>query len=116
MQISVEILRTNGQHETLTIEKGRGLMRAIAEAIGALPGGLGTVNLRDGRVMLIDDNGYVTEERIVSENPLVVKLVPMAAKKPPNADATQLYWNICRPGTTHQIVGDAAVVWDRDFA
>lgn len=116
MQITIEILRTSGKHETLSLERGRDLMNEIAKAIGARV--LDTVNLRDGRVMLIDDDGYVVHEQRVArpDGGTLVKMVPMAAKKPPNADATQLYWNICKPGTTHKIVGDVAIAWDRDFA
>lgn len=38
------------------------------------------------------------------------------ARKPVNAKATELYHAVCKPGTTHQIVGDVAIVNDEDFA
>lgn len=57
---------------------------------------LDTVNLRDGRVMIVDDLGH---SKGLSVNP----------------KATQLYWSVCRPGTTNHIVGDVAVVYDIDF-
>jgi len=69
------------------------------------------VNLRDGRVMLVDDNGYETE---AVPRDFGVELVCKRARKPLNQAATRLYHSVCRPGTTHQIVGDVAIVWDKD--
>jgi len=57
---------------------------------------LDTVNLRDGRVMLVDDLGH-------------------AKGKPLNQRATDLYHGICVPGTTHQIVGDVAIIIDAEI-
>lgn len=34
---------------------------------------------------------------------------------PVNPKATELYLANCRPGTTHQIRGDVAIVFDEDF-
>lgn len=59
--------------------------------------GLDTVNLRDGRVMMVDDTGYVDS-------------------KPKNARATAIYHGLCKPGTTHPVCGDVAIVNDSDFA
>lgn len=56
-----------------------------------------TVNLRDGRVMLVDDDGHQ-------------KFLPV------NERATELYHSVCKPGTTHKIVGDVAICLDEDFA
>lgn len=64
-------------------------------------------------VMMVDDIGYETKS-IVDGNATL--LVPMSARKPVNAQATALYLLNCRPGTTHQIVGDVVVVPDEDFA
>lgn len=55
------------------------------------------MNLRDGRVMLVDDNG-------------------LAKGLPRNPEATRLYHAVCRPGTTQPIVGDVAIALDEDFA
>lgn len=66
----------------------------IAKLIGADM--LDTVDLRDGRVMVVNDLGY--------ELGLLI-----------NPKATKLYHAVCKPGTTHQIVGDVAVVYDDDF-
>lgn len=63
-------------------------------------------------VMLVDDNGY---EIKVIEKENATHLVPTKARKPVNAEATRLYHLNCRPGTTHQIVGDVAIVPDDDF-
>lgn len=71
-------------------------MRQIQKKIGA--DGLDTVMLRDRKhVMVVDDNG-------------------LDKGLPVNKRATELYHEVCRPGTTHQIVGDVAVVPDADFA
>ncbi|CAB4158558.1 hypothetical protein UFOVP703_18 [uncultured Caudovirales phage] len=57
---------------------------------------LDTVNLRDGRVLLVNDAGH---ER----------------QLPVNQAATALYHTVCRAGTTWQIRGDAIVTLDADF-
>jgi len=57
---------------------------------------LDTVTLADGLVMLVDDQGYD-------------KGLPV------NETASALYHARCRPGTTHMIVGDVAIVPDADF-
>ncbi|MGH7462669.1 MAG: hypothetical protein ACREMA_16800, partial [Longimicrobiales bacterium] len=59
---------------------------------------LDTVNLRDeGRhVMLLDDLGHHKQ-------------------LPVNQKASELYWSVCRPGTTHTIRGDVVIVRDDDF-
>lgn len=58
---------------------------------------LSTVNLRDGHVMLIHDLGH----------PLNL---------PVNPGATNIYWGVCIPGTTHEIRGTVVIVPDEDFA
>ncbi|GAP37344.1 hypothetical protein ABXN37_19660 [Piscinibacter sakaiensis] len=77
-----------------------------------------TVNLRHlGQplhVMVVDDLGYETEQ--VEPIPGQIELRPIRARKPVNEEATRLYLANCRPGTTHQIVGDVVVVPDEDFA
>ena len=86
------IIRTGGAQE---IKVERASIAAIEQLIGA--DCLDTVNLRDGRVLLVDDNG-------------------IAKGLPVNKTATELYHGVCRPGTTHEIRGDVAVVHDNDFA
>ena len=42
--------------------------------------------------------------------------MPAKPRKPINEKATALYHANCRPGTTHQIVGDVVIVPDEDYA
>lgn len=93
------ILRTDGTKVEYDQPpaKALGLMKWIQKEIGAEASGCDIVNLRDGRVLVVDDVGMVNG-------------------KPVNPEATLLYHGVCRPGTTHQIHGDAAVCWDEDFA
>lgn len=73
-------------------------------------------------VMWVDDNGYETRtvSRGEQDTPYgkahVTENVPVRALKPVNALATALYLANCRPGTTHQIVGDVLVTLDGDYA
>lgn len=91
---SVEILRANGAREEH--EVGRHiLLDWCRRMIGAET--IETVNLRDGRVMLVDDMGH-------------------QRGLPKNEQATVLYRSVCRPGTAAVIVGDVAICRDRDFA
>lgn len=80
-----EILRIDGTREPFDGDRD-----ALGRAIGA-DGALDLVNLRDGRFMYVDDLGYD-------------KGLPV------NPEATKLYLAICVPGTTHQIVGDVALI------
>jgi hypothetical protein len=91
-QIRNKVIRVSGVEEPIT---GRATIAGIERAIGADT--LDTVNLRDGRVMLVDDLG-------------------ISKKLPVNEAATKLYHGVCRQGTTAQIHGDVAVVYDEDFA
>ncbi|MES2262166.1 MAG: hypothetical protein V4724_26900 [Pseudomonadota bacterium] len=87
-----KIIRVDGSEQPI---EGRPSIAGISKLIGADV--LGTVNLRDGRVMLLDDNG-------------------VANGRTPNPAATVLYHGVCIPGTTHKIHGDVAIVLDADFA
>jgi hypothetical protein len=109
--MNITIIRTNGTEEQITVDR-TSVMKKIHEVLGAKY--LDTVNLRDGRVMFVDDGGYETREEQVGENH--IKMVPVRALKPVNARATRLYHSVCVPGTTHQIVGDVVIVIDEDFA
>lgn len=82
----------------------------IKRAIGADT--IDTVNLRDGRVMIVDDNGYETRAEHTERG---VSLVPVQPLKLFNPSATRLYWSVCKPGTHHRIVGDVAIANDVDF-
>lgn len=104
--MKVELLYTDGRREERELA-----FAAIGRAIGAET--MDTVNLRDGRVMLVDDAGY---ETTAVETAGGVHLKPVRARKPLNQAATRLYHSVCRFGTEHQIVGDVAIVWDKDCA
>lgn len=90
------LYRADGRVEDLA---GPHSMEDLRRMIGADT--LDTVNLRHlgfpAHVMLVDDVGY-------------------AKGLPVNVEATKLYHANCVPGTTHQVVGDAIVVPDDDFA
>jgi hypothetical protein len=105
--MQILIIRTDGAEEVLEVDAAH-YINAIEKAIGA--DCLDTVNLRDGR-MFVDDHGYETET--VEKGPANFEIVPVKALRPFNEKATQLYWSICKPGTTHRIVGDVAIVKDR---
>jgi hypothetical protein len=65
-------------------------------------------------VMVVDDLGYETE--LIDHGDGHFESRCVRARKPVNAEATQLYHLNCLPGTTHQIVGDVVIVPDEDFA
>ncbi len=106
---NVEIIRTSGKREQHTAPRDS-VIEWVHGAIGAET--LDTVNLRDGRVMMLDDNGY--ESRAVELVPGHTELQPVRPLKPDNAEATKLYHAVCVPGTTHKIVGDVAIVIDAE--
>ena len=114
----VTILRTAGTSEVHQVGRHI-LLDWCRRMIGAEL--IDTVNLRDGRVMIVDDAGYdvqvTTREGEWEGRPTTFEThTPIRARKPLNTAATALYHGVCRPGATHQIVGDVAIVWDRDFA
>lgn len=109
--MQVEILRVNGASEQIETTRERAL-DDIRKAIGAET--LDTVNLRDGRIMLVNDRGYDTVP--IKHSPTHTELRPTRALLPVNAKATALYHAICIPGTTHQIVGDVGILVDADLA
>lgn len=90
--MNIEIIRTNGERESRTVPKSS--LAACRKLVGA--DCFDVVNLRDGRVMLVDDTGLVDG-------------------KPLNAEATKLYHSICWPGTTAGIHGDVVIANDADF-
>ena len=93
-EVAVEIIRVDGTHETACVDRGNWL-KQIERLIGA--NCLDTVDLRDGRVMFVDDVGC-------SKGLL------------DNVEATALYHKVCKPGTTHQIKGDVVIGRDEDFS
>lgn len=110
------ILRTDGTSDTHEAPNAVLALDAIKTMIQAE--WVDTVNLRDGRVLIVDDNGYeVAPESSVDPETgvLRIKNVAVRALKPVNVTATALYHAICQPGVTHQLVGDVAVVREADF-
>lgn len=93
----VEVIRIDGRHEWHEIHASTGSLRLreCRRLIGC--DCADSVNLRDGRVMIVDDIGH-------------------QLNLPINSEATKLYHSVCRPGTTHQIVGDVVIAIDKDFA
>jgi hypothetical protein len=91
MQITV--IRCNGDEEQHKVRKDA--FAEIYRLIGCDCSDI--VNLRDGRVMIVDDVGLIDgKER--------------------NEKATALYRGVCRPGTDAWIAGDVAIALDEDFA
>lgn len=117
--MDVLIIRTNGMEEkhVTTSEDAFALMREQLRADT-----LETINLKDGRVMFIDEDGYeiALVERKVPGFDVALERAPVVAKKAINDKATQMYQSA--PGAAagawpnHRIVGDVAIVWDKDFA
>jgi hypothetical protein len=106
----IELIRVDGQRQSCHINRV-GAINTIAALIGA--DCTDTVNLRDGRAMIVNDRGYKTELIQTAHH---FKLNPVAALLPVNEEATKIYHAVCVPGTTHQIVGDVVIANDADFA
>lgn len=94
--MNVKIIRTDGSIEVMEIARADAIGH-ISRLIGAPSGLVDTVNLRDGRVMLVDDTGALDG-------------------RPVNKLATEHYRAVCKPGTRVPICGDVAIVLDADFA
>lgn len=90
----VEVIRCNGTREKATISRTQ-MVASCNQLLGVVA--FDVVNLRDGRVMLVDDTGLVDG-------------------KPVNPEATKLYLAICKPGTRASIHGDVVIAIDEDFA
>lgn len=108
--MKIHIIRTDGTQEVVDAP-----FRRINKLIDCTL--TDTVNLHDGRIMLVDDLGYETEMVNHGAGPDDVHRFEskcVKARKPVNATATALYHGVCRPGTTHQIVGDVAIVVDAE--
>lgn len=68
-----------------------------------------SVNLRDGRVMLVDDTGHQRISFEAQPGKFTTK-----ARKQINIKATTLYHSVCRPGAAHVIRGDVVIVYDNE--
>lgn len=90
----VTIFRVSGLREEYEIPK-QGLLDKVHELIGAKV--CDSVNLRNGKVMIVDDTGLI-------------------AGKPINPEGTKLYHEKCGGVTPNSIHGDVAICTDNDFA
>ena len=93
-EVAVEIIRVNGTHETASVDRGNWL-KQIEQLISASC--LDSVDLRDGRIIFVDDLGYSRD-------------------LPDNAEATGLYHRVCKAGITHRIKGDVVIGRNEDFS
>ena len=93
-RVAVEIIRVDGTHETAAVDRSNWL-KQIEGLIGT--NCLDSVDLRDGRVMFVDDVGY--SKGLLDD-----------------LEATALYHKVCKPGTTHRIKGDVVIGRDADFS
>jgi hypothetical protein len=91
--LSRKVIRVDGSEELLASPQ---TIQQIEKLISA--DYLDTVNMGDANrhVMLLDDLGYDKQ-------------------LPVNQKASDLYWSVCKPGTTHTIRGDVVIVPDDDF-
>jgi hypothetical protein len=105
--MNVTIICTAGTNSHHTVSA----FHDIAPLIGAET--LDRVNLRDGRVMLVDDDGWESYPLRTAKG---ISLVPVKPRKPVNPTATALYQAVRRPGVTQQIVDHVVIVLDRDVA
>ena len=105
--MNVSTIRTDGTESQHAVSR----FHDIAALMGVAT--LDAVNLRDGRVMLVDDDGRESYPLRMAQG---ISLIPVKPGKPVNPSATALYHAVRRPGVTHQIVGDLAIVQDRDLA
>ena len=111
---TILIIRTDGT-EHIIKRSSKGTLDKIKQAIKAE--GLDFVRIGKADwsdlVMAVDDFGWETITVVHSDNHMELK--PVKANKPINPKATALYHAICLPGTTHQIVGDVAIMHDGEF-
>lgn len=110
------VLRCNGNHETHKLSKDwASQIRKLIDTTSLDFVSIGRPFQSD-LVMAVDDFGYETEtiDHGTVDGQHRFELKPIKARKPINPEATKLYLQICRPGTTHQIVGDVAILHDGD--
>jgi hypothetical protein len=103
------VIRTDDSGETI---KQKPTIALITKVIGCEV--TDSVRLQNDIVMIVADGGWKID--VVDHGTGLITLKPAPARKPVNALATELYWSVCHPGTTHQIFGDVALVRDSDFA
>lgn len=109
---TILVIRTDGREEVV---KSKPKVTAMYALIGAESLDFVRIGklIPNDLTMAVDDLGWETETIDHGDGRIEVK--PIRARKPINAKATALYLAICRPGTTHQIVGDVAIFHDEDI-
>lgn len=93
------------------------VMRYLLRADGTRVDLVGPIGFLDARKMIGAETCDVVSLRHLG-HPLHVMLLDDLGHVrglPVNVEATKLYHANCRPGTTHQIVGDVLVVPDGDY-
>jgi hypothetical protein len=108
----ITVIRTDGREEIHEIPDAARWETVLALLEAAT---LDHVRLKDGRIMLVNGDGYEIEvirheDREAEGVDLVLERRPTRARLPVNAKATALYHEVCKPGTTHAIVGDVAIL------
>ena len=109
------LLRTDGSMREIDHALS---MREIDELIGAqLTDTVMLRHMHTPHAMIVDDNGWEIQvrERVLPDGTSHIELVPVTPRKPINQLGTELYLLQCKPGTTHQIVGDVYICHDSDF-
>ena len=89
--MTVKIIRVNGSEDEHSIAKHIA-MNWIQRMLNA-PQALDAVNLRDGRVMIVDDTALIDG-------------------KPENPRATAIYRSLCKPGTGGRVSGLTFATWE----
>lgn len=114
--MQIRLLSTDGSEQAAIVNKDL-IWAWLRDRLAAA--NLEFVNLRDGRILIVDQDGWASQ--LVERDPLpgydtTHELVPTIARKPVNPAATALYRTIAPDRyREHSIVGDAAVVLDKDF-
>jgi len=104
------LIRTDGSEELVS---NAATLEGIYAAIGAQLCDCVILDRDRQIVMMVDDEGYDTETVNHGNGNFEIKCI--RPRKPVNKKATELYHLRCKPGTTHQIVGDVAIINDKDF-
>jgi hypothetical protein len=109
------IVRANGSEELIAQRPTDAAVRAAinADTFDVVVLSFSSRTVPD-LVMIVDDRGYEIEEVDHGDGP--IELVPVRAKLPVNPRATWWFWEVCKPGATHEIIGDVVIARDGDFA
>jgi len=109
--IRVDVIRTSGREEVHEVPPGIAAIRAIHTLLSRET--VDVVNVRDGRLMVVDDEAWESETVVHPGG--AIELVARTPRKPINVKATALYRAVTMPND-HQIAVDVAIVFDADLA